>query len=134
MNVNEELVNSIIENQTSQKLSYILEIQNKFYPLHNVLVSKSNTPLRKPASRGGVYHSDTYSFKINATIDDLSIESLLTNAMLGPNTEFEDLKINTKLQINNSLKNIVILANLTNRMQSGSKIQLTMMIIGTNVE
>ena len=134
MNVNEELVNSIIENQTSRKLSYILEIQNKFYPLQNVLVSKSNTPLRKPASRGGVYYSDTYSFKINATIDDLSIESLLTNAMLGPNTEFEDLKINTKLQINNSLKNIIIMANLTNRMQSGSKIQLTMMIIGTNVE
>lgn len=134
MNVNEELVNSIIENQTSQKLSYILEIQNKFYPLQNVHVSKSNTPLRKSVSRNRVYHSDTCSFKINATIDDLSIESLLTNAMLGPNTEFEDLKINTKLQINNSLKNIVIIANLTNRMQSGSKIQLTMMIIGTNVE
>jgi len=134
MNVNEELMNSIIENPTSQKLSYILEIQNKFYPLQNVLVSKSDTPLRKPASRGGVYHSDVYSFKISAVIDDLSIESLLTNAMLGPNTEFEDLKINTKLQINNSLKNIVIIANLTNRMQSGSKIQLTMMIIGTNVE
>jgi len=134
MNVNEELVNFIIENQTSRKLSYILEIQNKFYPLQNVLVSKSNTPLRKPALRGGVYHSDMRSFKINATIDDLSIESLLTNAMLGPNTEFEDLKINTKLQINNSLKNIVIIANLTNRMQSGSKIQLTMMIIGIIVE
>ncbi len=134
MNVNEELVNSIIENQTSQKLSYILEIQNKFYPLQNVHVSKSNTPLRKSVSRNRVYHSDTCSFKINATIVDLSIESLLTNAMLGPNTEFENLKINTKLQINNSLKNIVIIANLTNRMQSGSKIQLTMMIIGTNVE
>ncbi len=134
MSVNEELVNSIIENQTSQKLSYILEIQNKFYPLENVFVSKSNTPLRKPASESRGYHFDMYYFKINATIDDLSIESLLTNAMLGPNTEFEDLKINTKLQINNSLKNIVIIANLTNRMQSGSKIQLTMMIIGTNVE
>ncbi len=134
MNVNEELVNSIIENQTSQKLSYILEIQNKFYPLENVFVSKSNTPLRKSASQSRDYHFDMYYFKINATIDDLSIESLLTNARLGPNTEFEDLKINTKLQINNSLKNIVIIANLTNRMQSGSKIQLTMMIIGTNVE
>ncbi len=49
--------------------------------------------------------------------------------MLGPNTEFKNLKITSHLKKDVEPKNISIFTNLTNTMQSSSKVELNMVIV-----
>jgi hypothetical protein len=49
--------------------------------------------------------------------------------MLGPNTEFAEIKITTQIEYNNKKQDLLILANLTNSVQGPSKIELNMIII-----
>ena len=85
-------------------------------------------------NRGGVYFSDTFVFKIRATVSELSLAPLLSQSMLGPNPDFQDLEITTKAKIDNSLKNVKLFAHLTNSMQSSSIIELNMNIIRIQYE
>jgi len=59
----------------------------------------------------------------------LSVIPLLTKTMLGPNTEFGEIKITTHLEIDNKKRDLSIYANLTNSVQGLSKIELNMIII-----
>ena len=79
--------------------------------------------------RGGVYFSDTFHYRIKATVDDTTIVPFLSKAMLGPNTEFKNLKITSNLKKDEGTKNISIFTNLTNTMQSSSKVELNMVIV-----
>lgn len=108
-----------------QNLQYYLELDKKSYPLSNVSIAKSVTPLTKPNIRGGVYFSDTSSYRIKGSTQDRSIIPLLSNTMLGPNTEFRDLKITAK----SDKAKYMILANLTNTMQNSSRVELNMVIV-----
>jgi len=119
----------IIEIQKSTKLDFVLCFASDTFLLENVVISKSSTPVNRPTNRGGVYFSDTYVFKIRATVSDLSLAPLLSQSMLGPNPDFQDLEITTKAKIDNSLKNVKLFAHLTNSMQSSSIIELNMNII-----
>ena len=85
--------------------------------------------MNRPTTRGGVYFSDTFAFKIKAAVDDLSIAELLSKSMLGPNPEFQELEIITNVPIKNSIKKVTFFVNLTNSMQSSSRIELNMTII-----
>jgi len=107
---------------------------NYRFLLENVVISKSSTPVNRPTNRGGVYFSDTYVFKIRATVSELSLAPLLSQSMLGPNTDFQDLEITTKAKIDNSLKNVKLFAHLTNSMQNSSIIELNMNIIRIQYE
>ena len=49
--------------------------------------------------------------------------------MLGPNTEFGEIKITTQIEYNNQKRNLTLYANLTNSVQGPSKIELNMIII-----
>jgi hypothetical protein len=49
--------------------------------------------------------------------------------MLGPNTEFGEIKITTHIEYNNQKRDLSIYANLTNSVQGLSKIELNMIII-----
>ncbi len=102
--------------------------------LENVVISKSSTPVNRPTNRGGVYFSDTFVFKIRATVSDLSLAPLLSQSMLGPNPDFQDLEITTNTKIDNSLKNVKLFAHLTNSMQSSSFIELNMNITRIKIE
>ena len=59
----------------------------------------------------------------------MSVIPLLTKTMLGPNTEFGEIKITTHLEIDNQKRDLSIYANLTNSVQGPSKIELNMIII-----
>lgn len=107
--------------------SYTLHLNGKDYSLEDVSIMNSPTPVNSPTTRGGVYFSDKFAYKIKGTIKDVSVIPLLTKTMLGPNTEFGEIKITT--QINSNSKNILIHANLTNSIQSKSGIQLNMIIV-----
>ena len=132
--MDENILLKIIENQKSTKLDFILDLSSDTFLLENVVITKSPTPVNKPTSRGGVYFADTFVFKIKATVSDLSLAPLLSQSMLGPNPNFQDLEITTKAKIDNSLKNVKLFAHLTNSMQSSSIIELNMNIIRIQFE
>ncbi len=124
----------IIEIQKSTKLDFVLCFASDTFLLENVVISKSSTPVNRPTNRGGVYFSDTFVFKIRATVSELSLAPLLSQSMLGPNPDFQDLEITTKAKIDNSLKNVKLFTHLTNSMQSSSIIELNMNIIRIQYE
>jgi hypothetical protein len=132
LSIDENLLLKIIEIQKSLKLDFIIHFENVKYPLDDVTIIKSATPVSKPTLRGGVYFSDTFNFKIKATVKDFSIISLLSKSMLGPNTEFQELKITTSVPLESSQKNVTFFAYLTNSMQSSSYIELNMIVIRTD--
>ena len=134
MPLDENLILKIIEIQKSTKLDFILHLASDTFFLENVVISKSLTPVNHPTNRGGVYFSDTFVFKIKTTVSDLSLAPLLSQSMLGPNPDFQDLEITTKAKIDNSLKNVKLFGHLTNSMQSSSLIELNMNIIRIELE
>ncbi len=72
-------------------VKFKLIIDEKQFDVKSVNVKNEITPVTKPTKRGGVYFSDTTISKVNVKINDLAITKHLTKAMLGPNTEFQDI-------------------------------------------
>ena len=127
MVIDDKLLSSITQNNADR--DYTLHLDTKSYQLSDVSITKSATPLTRPNMRGGVYFSDTFHYRIKATVDDTNIIQFLSKAMLGPNTEFKNLKITSSLKKDMGTKNISIFTNLTNTMQSSSKVELNMVIV-----
>jgi hypothetical protein len=94
-----------------------------------VSITNSPTPVTSPTTRGGVYFSDTFAYKIKGIIDDVSIIPALSKTMLGPNTEFGEIKITTQIQSDNKKINLSLFVNLINSVQSLSKIELNMILV-----
>jgi hypothetical protein len=130
MKINEKLLLEIMHIHESKKLKFILNIAQKSFPLSRVKITNSSTPLSKPNVRGGVYFSDTSVFKIVGTTNDLSLLPLLSKSMLGPNSQFQELEIVSKIPQNNNSKNVSIYTNLTNSMRTSSNLELSMNIVG----
>ena len=129
MKLDENILLKIIEIHNASKLDFILHIGGKIFPLKNVEITKTPTPVNQPTTRGGVYFSDKYVFKIKSQLSDLSIVPLLSKSMLGPNTDFQDLEIVTHTELENSLNKITFFGHLTNYMRSTSYIELNMELI-----
>ena len=118
----------MIANQTNS-CDYTLHLNNKVYSLDDVSIISSPTPVNSPTTRGGVYFSEKFAYKLKGTIHDLSIIPLLTKTMLGPNTEFGEIKITTQIEYDDKKNDLSIYANLTNSIQGPSKIELNMIVI-----
>lgn len=129
MTVDENLLKSLIELTESGSLEFTLHLKDNPYPLTQVHVSYSSIPVNEPTTRGGVYFSDKFAYKMKGTITDLSVVPLLTKKMLGPNTEFGELKIKTTLDVQGTPKNLEISTNLTNSVQTPDSIELSMIIV-----
>jgi len=132
LTLEEKLLSKIIEIQKSQNLDFIIHFENIKYNLDDVKIVKTSTPVSKPTLRGDVYFSDTFDFKMKATVKEHSIVPLLSKSMLGPNTEFQELKITTNIPFENLQKNTTFYVHLTNSMQNSSHIELNMRIIRIN--
>ena len=118
----------ILKMQADQTLDFKLIIDKNEFDIIDITIKNETTPVSKPTKRGGVYFSDTTVYKINAVINDLSVSKYLTRAMLGPNTEFQDIiiqPINKKNKHNTDFK---IITNLTSSKQSSNKIELNLMV------
>ncbi len=125
----EKLLDSLLQIQEKQRLEFSVQIENKLFALNEASIEKSSTPVTSPTLRGGVYFSDTYVYKIKGIVSDSTIIPLLSKTMLGPNTEFSDILVKTSAIIDSKKANISLHANLTNSMQSSSKIELNLIII-----
>ena len=129
MTVDLDLLESLMSTTNVKPEKFYLWLDGKNYSLEEVSIVNSPTPVNSPTTRGGVYFSDKFAFKLKGTIQDLSIVPLLTKTMLGPNTEFGEIKITTVINQNKKNIDISINANLTNSVQGPSKIELNMVII-----
>ncbi len=125
----EKLLDSLLQFQEKHRLEYLAQIENKSFVLNDALIEKSSTPVTSPTLRGGVYFSDTYVYKIKGIVSDSTIIPLLSKTMLGPNTEFSDILVKTSAITDSNKADISLHTNLTNSMQSSSKIELTLIII-----
>lgn len=116
----------------SNSSRYTLHINESVFPLADVLITNSPTPVNEPTTRGGVYFSDTFAYKMKGVIKDLSVVPLLTEKMLGPNTEFGELKITTQINRDGDALNLELFTNLTNSVQTPNSIELSMIILKIN--
>ena len=132
MSVNEELFQSLIDFSSLSDSEFRLTADDMTYFLTNVNIANSPTPVNEPTTRGGVYFSDKFAYKMKGTIKDLAVVPLLTKKMLGPNTEFKGLKIMGKTKSDGSAV-FEILANLTNSVQTPDSIELNMIIVDLKV-
>lgn len=110
-----------------QHLEYVVHLGDHKYLLSDVSIVNSPTPVNSPTTRGGVYFSDKFAYKIKGTVNDLSVVPLLSKTMLGPNTEFSEIKITTQIPAND--KKVTLFTNLTNSVQGLSKIELNMILV-----
>ena len=131
MEIDEKILSKLIE---ADDIKYSLYLDCKEYHLEQVNMAKSSIPVRKPITRGGVYFSDTTAYKIKASTNDLSLIPLISKVMLGPNTDFKPLEIKTNLNIDGKSRNIILTAHLTNTMNSGSKLELHLIVDKTQLE
>ncbi|WP_420545125.1 hypothetical protein [Nitrosopumilus sp.] len=130
MSVNPDLLEILMKNtQEDNTLEFFLHLNDFVFPIGGVSIMNSPTPVNEPTTRGGVYFSDKFAYKMKGTLHDLSVVSSLTKKMLGPNTEFGRLKITSNIEVDGKKMPIQIFTNLTNSVQSPNSIELSMIII-----
>ena len=129
MSVNQDLLEILMEFNEKNSSEYKLYLHDKIYSITHISITNSPIPVNEPTTRGGVYFSDKFAYKMNGIVEDLSVIPLLTKKMLGPNTEFGELKITTQIEFNGKLINLEIFTNLTNSVQTPNSIELSMIIV-----
>ena len=128
MSINSDLLDILMASETHSS-KYDFHINDTSFPITDVLITNSPTPVNEPTTRGGVYFSDKFAYKMKGVIKDLSIIPLLTEKMLGPNTEFGELKITTQINSDGTILDLEIFTNLTNSVQTPDSVELSMIIL-----
>ena len=67
----------IFSNQNSSK--FTLSLNDTDYDLVDVSIEHSSVPVNEPTTRGGVYFSEKYAYKMKGAIRDLSVCLLYTS-------------------------------------------------------
>ncbi|PJC50674.1 MAG: hypothetical protein CO032_03605 [Nitrosopumilales archaeon CG_4_9_14_0_2_um_filter_34_16] len=129
MSFNKDLLKQLMKINEQNPPNYTLHLNDKSYPFTSVSITNSPIPVNEPTTRGGVYFSDKFAYKMKGVIEDLSVVPLLTKKMLGPNTEFGELKITTQINSDGSLIDLEMFTNLTNSVQTPDSIELSMIIV-----
>jgi len=129
MSFNKDLLEKLMEFNKKYSPKFILYVNDESYPVTSTLITNSPIPVNEPTTRGGVYFSDKFAYKMKCVVEDLSIVPLLTKKMLGPNTEFGELKITTNIEFNGKSTPLEIFTNLTNSVQTPNSIELGMIIV-----
>ena len=127
--MNLDLLKILMEFNEKNSQEYLLYLNDDTFPITSVSITNSPTPVNEPTTRGGVYFSDKFAYKLKGVIKDLSVVPLLTKKMLGPNTEFVELKISTQIESDRNHLNLEIFTNLTNSVQTPNSIELSMIIV-----
>ncbi|MFQ5475638.1 MAG: hypothetical protein ACE5DT_01235 [Nitrosopumilus sp.] len=129
MSINQNLLENLIKYAEKNSSGYMLYLNDASFPIVDVSITNSPTPVNEPTTRGGVYFSDKFAYKMKGVIENLSVVPLLTKKMLGPNTEFAELKILTQIESDGKPINLEIFTNLTNSVQTPNSIELSMIIV-----
>jgi len=127
--MNLDLLKILMEFNEKNSQEYVLYLNDATFQITCVTITNSPTPVNEPTTRGGVYFSDKFAYKLKGVIKDLSVVPLLTKKMLGPNTEFAELKITTQIESDGKPMNLEIFTNLTNSVQTPNSIEISMIIV-----
>jgi hypothetical protein len=129
MSFNKDLLEKLMDFNEKNSPKFILYVNDVTYPITQTSITNSQIPVNEPTTRGGVYFSDTFAYKMKCVVEDLSVVPLLTKKMLGPNIEFGELKITTEIKIDGKSTPIEIFTNLTNSVQTPNSIELSLIIV-----
>jgi len=129
MSFNHDLLKILMDFNENDSPEYLLFINDASYHVTDVSIAHSPIPVNEPTTRGGIYFSDKFAFKMKGTINDLSVIPLLTKKMLGPNTEFGELKIVTSIELSGKPTRIDIFTNLINSVQTPRSVELSMIVV-----
>jgi len=129
MSFNKDLLDHLIEFNKKNSSEFLLYLNDVTFVLTDTQITNSPIPVNEPTTRGGVYFSDKFAYKMNGLIKDLSVVPLLTSKMLGPNAEFGELRITTRIESDGKPVNLEIFTNLTNSVQTPDSIELSMIIV-----
>ncbi len=129
MSFNKDLLGKLMAFNQKNSPKFTLYVNEKIYPITSTLITNSPIPVNEPTTRGGVYFSDKFAYKMKCVVEDLSVVPLLTKKMLGPNTEFGELKITTQIEDDGKTLPIEIFTNLTNSVQTPTSIELSLIIV-----
>ena len=110
-----------------------MKIGDASYRVDSIEITYSEVPVTKPTTRGGVYFSEKMAFKVKAKVSDLAVANVLSKTMLGPNQDFEKIRLLTNVIVDTNKKEVVIFANLTNYVQKSSGLELNLIVIGTEL-
>lgn len=111
-----------------QNLSCVMYVEEKSYQVQKMSIVKSTIPVRKPTTRGGVYFTDTMAYKIKAITQDLTISAEIPKLMLGPNTDFKPILINTKLAVGGTEQHVTLTVHLTNAVTTKDHVELNLIV------
>lgn len=111
----------------TQNLSYVINIEEKSYPVQKISIIKSKIPVREPTTRGGVYFTDVEAYKIKATTD-LSVKNEIPKLMLGPNADFKQILIKTNLKIDDRDHLVTMTTHLTNAVNTKETVELNLIV------
>jgi hypothetical protein len=117
----------MIKISKAQNLSYIINIEEKSYPVQKISIIKSKIPVREPTTRGGVYFTDVEAYKVKATTD-LSIKNEIPKLMLGPNTAFKPILIKTELVVGGTEHQVILTVHLTNTVNTKDAVELNLIV------
>ena len=129
MSIDSELLETLMKCTINDSPKFLLHLNDAVYPLIEVSIENSPIPVNEPTTRGGVYFSEKFAYKMKGTIEDLNVVPLLTKKMLGPNVEFGELRISGEIQFNGKTICVNIFTNLTNSVQTPNSIELSMIIV-----
>ena len=129
MPFNKDLLEKLMEFNEKNSPKFTLYVNDETYPIASTSITNSPIPVNEPTTRGGVYFSDKFAYKMKCVVEDLSVVPLLTKKMLGPNTEFGELKITTNIESKGKSIPLEIFTNLTNSVQTPNSIELGMIIV-----
>lgn len=122
---NEEI---LVKMSGAQSLSYVIHIEEKSYPVQNVMIAKSKIPVREPTTRGGVYFTDVEAYKIQAQTPDIGIKNKIPKLMLGPNTDFKPILLRTILKIGDTEHLVTLTTHLTNAVNTKDWVELNLIV------
>jgi len=129
MSVNLDLLEILMKFIEKNSPEYLLYLDDDTFPITRVSITNSPIPVNEPTTRGGVYFSEKFAYKMKGVVEGLAVVPLLTKKMLGPNTEFVELKISTQIESDGKPMNLEIFTNLTNSIQTPDSIELSMIIV-----
>ena len=129
MSVDSELLQKLMDYNEKNSPEFTIFVNDLNFTLLGVSIENSSIPVNEPTTRGGVYFSEKFAYKMKGSVEDLSVVSLLTKKMLGPNTEFGELKISSQTESDGKIVPIDIFTNLTNSVQTPNSIELSMIIV-----
>ena len=129
MSIDSDLLETLMKCTVGDSSKFLLHLNDAVYPLIEVSIENSPIPVNEPTTRGGVYFSEKFAYKMKGAIEDLSVVPLLTKKMLGPNVEFGELRISGEIQFNGKTVSVNIFTNLINSVQTPNSIELSMIIV-----